>query len=92
MTNATQSPAKAANTIRIPAEAGIAFVLLVVLAGGALASPNFLTFSNIFVLLLNGAPLTEPIVGHGPFVMNSDAEIQQAIDDFNNGRFGTFGR
>ena len=55
MTNATQSPAKAANTIRIPAEAGIAFVLLVVLAGGALASPNFLTFSNIFVLLLNGA-------------------------------------
>ena len=44
------------------------------------------------VLLLNGAPLTEPIVGHGPFVMNSDAEIQQAIDDFNNGRFGTFGR
>ena len=44
------------------------------------------------VLLLNGAPLIEPIVGHGPFVMNSDAEIQQAIDDFNNGRFGTFGR
>ena len=44
------------------------------------------------VLLLNGAPLIEPIVGHGPFVMNSDAEIQQAIDDFNNGHFGTFGR
>ena len=55
MTNANPSPAKAASTIRIPAEAGIAFVLLVVLAAGSLASPNFLTLSNIFVLLLNGA-------------------------------------
>jgi redox-sensitive bicupin YhaK (pirin superfamily) len=27
-------------------------------------------------------------VGHGPFVMNSEAEIRQAIEDFNNGRFG----
>lgn len=40
------------------------------------------------VLLLNGAPLDEPIVGHGPFVMNSREEIAQAIDDFNSGRFG----
>lgn len=41
--------------IRIPAEAGIAFVLLVVMAIGAVASPNFLTLSNMLVLLLNGA-------------------------------------
>lgn len=41
--------------IRIPAEAGIAFVLLVVLVIGAIASPNFLTVSNMLVLLLNGA-------------------------------------
>ncbi len=40
------------------------------------------------VLLLSGAPIDEPIVGHGPFVMNSAAEIQQAIRDFNSGRFG----
>lgn len=41
--------------ITIPAEAGIAFVLLVVMLIGALASPNFLTLSNMLVLLLNGA-------------------------------------
>lgn len=41
--------------LRIPSEAGIAFVLLVVLVAGSLASPNFMTMSNMFVLLLNGA-------------------------------------
>ncbi len=40
---------------RLPAEMGIAFVLLVVVIIGALASPNFLTVSNIMVLLLNGS-------------------------------------
>ena len=37
-------------------------------------------------LLLAGRPLKEPIVQHGPFVMNTRAEIEQAIDDYNNGR------
>lgn len=39
------------------------------------------------LLLLNGAPLNEPVVGHGPFVMNTWEEINQAVDDYNNGRF-----
>ncbi|MBV7261335.1 pirin family protein [Photobacterium sp. 2_MG-2023] len=39
-------------------------------------------------LLLNGAPLNEPVVGHGPFVMNTREEISQAIFDYNNGQFG----
>ncbi|CAG0960396.1 Putative quercetin 2,3-dioxygenase [Methylophilaceae bacterium] len=41
------------------------------------------------LLLLNGTPLNEPIIGYGPFVMNSWDEITQAIEDLNNGRFGT---
>lgn len=40
------------------------------------------------VLVLTGQPIEEPIVGYGPFVMNSEPEIRQAIDDFNAGRFG----
>ncbi len=39
------------------------------------------------LLVLTGEPIDEPIVGHGPFVMNSDEEIRTAIDDFNSGRF-----
>lgn len=44
------------------------------------------------VLLLVGQPLNEPIVAHGPFVMNTRDEIVQAIEDFNSGRFGSIGR
>lgn len=40
------------------------------------------------VLVLSGAPIEEPIVGYGPFVMNTEAQIEQALTDFRSGRFG----
>jgi len=39
-------------------------------------------------LFLSGAPIDEPLVHYGPFVMNSVDEINEAVDDFNSGRFG----
>lgn len=41
------------------------------------------------LLLLSGAPIHEPVVGYGPFVMTSESEIAQAIRDYQSGRFGS---
>jgi redox-sensitive bicupin YhaK (pirin superfamily) len=37
---------------------------------------------------MNGAPIDEPLAGHGPFVMNTPREIQQAFADLHHGRLG----
>ena len=44
--------------------------------------------SDAALLVLSGEPLNEPIVGYGPFVMSSEAQIAEAFEDFNSGRFG----
>ena len=49
-----------------------------------LSSPN-----GASLLLFRGTPLREPISHHGPFVMNSAEEIQQAVEDYRAGRLAT---
>ena len=43
--------------------------------------------ADSIVLVMSGRPIDEPIVGYGPFVMNTRAEIDQAMADFQAGRF-----
>jgi redox-sensitive bicupin YhaK (pirin superfamily) len=40
------------------------------------------------VFVMNGQPIEEPVVGHGPFVMNTAQEIKQAFADFHHGKLG----
>lgn len=47
-----------------------------------------LTEESLF-LVLSGEPINEPVVSHGPFVMNTLGEILDAYEDFRNNKFGT---
>ena len=44
--------------------------------------------TDLHVILLSGAPLRESVVAYGPFVMSSEAEIEQAMADYRSGGFG----
>ena len=60
--------------LRLPAEAGIAFVLVLLLIVGSLATPNFLTVSNMFVLLLNGA-----VIGFDKPKLTSGCDVESRV-------------
>ncbi|MFP3407608.1 pirin family protein [Pseudomonas sp. SIMBA_065] len=66
-------------------EAGPASLVLFERGGEGIAIE---ALEDASVLLLSGEPIDEPIVGYGPFVMNSEAEIAESFDDFHAGRFG----
>ncbi len=51
-------------------------------------SVESITKDALFIVL-SGEPINEPIVSHGPFVMNTIEEIYEAYEDFNNNKFGT---
>jgi redox-sensitive bicupin YhaK (pirin superfamily) len=44
--------------------------------------------SDTVILLMSGEPLNEPIASYGPFVMNTQEEIYEAIEEFQAGKFG----
>ncbi|MEO8316217.1 MAG: pirin family protein [Pseudomonadota bacterium] len=58
-------------------------------AGGTQVSVS--TGTGATFLLMSGVPIDEPIVGYGPFVMNTREEIVQAYEDLQSGRFGSLG-
>ncbi|MVZ64059.1 pirin family protein [Sphingobacterium humi] len=72
----------------------------VVVNGHAVATDHFVLFENsgqridldavqdAVVLIISGAPINEPIVAYGPFVMNTEDEVKQAYRDFKAGKFG----
>lgn len=60
--------------------------MLVFETGGE--SIHIQTNNDTHLLLLSGEPITEPVAAYGPFVMNTQQEIMQSIDDYNAGKFG----
>jgi len=44
--------------------------------------------TDVMLLVMDGEPIAESVVGQGPFVMNSRAEIQQAFEDYQLGKMG----
>jgi len=73
-------------TFGFPAQAVEALQMVVLSDGDSLIAQAAPT-SNLRFILMAGAPFKEPIAPYGPFVMNTDDEIRQALTDLRNGTF-----
>ena len=61
---------------------------MAILDAGQGESVNIECTDAVRILMLTGAPLHEPVFSHGPFVMNTIQEVQQAIFDYHDGKMG----
>lgn len=89
--------------LSFPANYNTAFLMIEGLAAineKEVAADHFVLFKNegeeiavtanedSIILVLSGEPIDEPIAAYGPFLMNSWAEVEKAIEDANRGKFG----
>ena len=61
---------------------------MAILESGSATSVSIECLDAVRILALTGAPLHEPVFSHGPFVMNTIQEVQQAIFDYHDGKMG----
>jgi quercetin 2,3-dioxygenase len=61
---------------------------MVILEKDGYESVEIISKNGAIILVMSGEPINEPLVSYGPFVMNTEEQIVDAVNDFNDGKFG----